>query len=837
MSGDTAMAMIVGGVAVLLLVASIMRGMTRRTRLPFTVLLVLVGILLQGLADVSAVTEEIAGHLVISPGLILFVFLPTLVFESAYNMDVRLLRHDLPQVISLAVPGLLLSTFLIGGIVMITTSIPPTYALLLGAILSATDPVSVVALFRQLGAPRRLTILVEGESLFNDATAIVVSQILVGVVLAGTISVETVLMGVPMFLAVCLGGVLCGWLMGLAASYALGWVRADAYIEVTITTVVAYLSFLIAEEALHVSGVMATMTAGLTIGSWGRMRISPPVRQYMERFWEYMVFVSNALIFLMVGLRVDLPHLQATWRILIWVIAAMLISRGVVVYGLVPLVSRFPGAEAVNRRFQTVMYWGGLRGAVSLALVLSLPAFDEHPQIRTTLVAVVMGSVLWTLLVQGLSIDMLVQRLGLTRPPVADRFLRIDTSLAAKQRALSRIPEMEKGGLFSSVIAKRLTSEVRDEIDRTRNELDQLREQELDPQQEEKLLCLWGFTEEKALAADLFAKGLVSEPAYRELTLNLNLQIDGLRHAGEFRHVDVHRLARRKAAKWLLVVLDKICGPLARNIHTHRIAIDYEITWARCRGCQRVLSELDAMIERESVPDDAAAHVRGQYKHWFEQARERTDRVAEEYPEFVQAMQERLGRRMMRIAESEGVEELSENGALPEGLAEDMQEEIADELEKLEERKIETLSVEPQELLRKVPFFQKMSEGDFEWLAHRMIERNFAEHETVIRQGEAGESLFLIARGVLRVTREDNGRQRDLATLMAGDFFGEMALLDDEPRTASVAAVTPCSLYELTRHHLETAMKEHPHIRHALETEAAVRRSTLESSIDEIDEE
>jgi len=509
---------------VLLLVAAAMLAATKRIRLPFTVVLVLVGM---GLAHLTTLFPEQFGllrALAISPDLILYVFLPTLVFESAFNLDARALRHNLGAVLLLAAPGLLLSTFIIGFIVSWATPIPLPAALLLGAILSATDPVAVVALFRQLGAPQRLMILVEGESLFNDATSIVVARILVGVVAAGSLGSAALVNGAVDFFVLFIGGLLVGWLLGLFTGYLLGKVVNDPAIEITLTTVVAYLSFLLAEEVFHVSGVMAVVAAGITLGGWGRMRVSPRVRAYLESFWEYMSFVANALIFLMVGLTVQLPEVWASLDLLWWVIAAMLVSRAVMIYGLVPLVGRMPGRQPVSLAYQTVMYWGGLRGAIALAIVLSLPAFDY----AHTFVALVTGAVLFTLLVQGLSIELLMRRLGLDKMPLADRLARLESSLAGKQRALARIPELQRGGLFSSTIASRQLQRCEQQLVAIQQEIARVREVEMDPEQERALLYLRCFAEEKALYVDMFNKGHLSERAFRELVLILTMQITAI---------------------------------------------------------------------------------------------------------------------------------------------------------------------------------------------------------------------------------------------------------------------------------------------------------------------
>jgi CPA1 family monovalent cation:H+ antiporter len=401
----------------LVLVALAILIFAKRTRLPFTVLLVLIGI---GLAVLNTAYPESMGifsALEISPDLILYIFLPTLIFESSYSLDGRRLIHNLGPILMLAVPGLLISTMLIGSFVSWTTDIPFIIALLLGAILSATDPVAVVAMFRQMGAPERMTTLIEGESLFNDATSIVIASIIAGVVAEGVFDGNTLVDGLIDFNVLFIGGLAVGIILGYLTSMIVGWVESEAFVEIGLTTALAYLSFLIAEDVFHVSGVMAVVGAGLTLGSWGRIRISTSVRIYMDHFWELFAFIANALLFLLVGMKVDLIALWGTMDVLCWVILAMLLARAVIVFTLMPLVGRVPGSRPVEMSYQFIMFWGGLRGAIALAIVLSLPPF-AYSELLTVLV---MGAVLFTLLVQGLSIEALMKKLGLNIPPLADQ--------------------------------------------------------------------------------------------------------------------------------------------------------------------------------------------------------------------------------------------------------------------------------------------------------------------------------------------------------------------------------------------------------------------------------
>lgn len=815
---------LVGGICALLLLAVAILAFTKKTRLPYTVVLVVVGMGVSALAEHSTIVLAGLERLELSPDLILYVFLPTLIFESTLNLDTRQLRHNLGAILTLAVPGLLLSTALIGTVAWLATPIPLPAALLLGAILSATDPVAVVALFRQLGAPERLTVLVEGESLFNDATAIVLARILIGVVAAGSVSGEVIGGGIVDFFLLFFGGLLTGVMLGYLISFVLGLIESDPFIEITLTTVLAYLSFLLAEEALQVSGVMATVGAGLTLGGWGRARISPSVRVYLEHFWEQMAFIATALIFLMLGLKVELNALGDSLGLIVWVIVAMLLARAAIIYGLMPLVGRIPGAKQVSLAYQTVMFWGGLRGAIAIAIVLSLPDFPY----ADTFVVLVMGAVLFSLLAQGLSIELLIRYLGLDKLPLIDRLALLERDLNARKRALQRIPQLQAGGLFSAPIAQHLLHQCEKSMAEAKHQINRLRQQEMGERQETALLYLRALSEEKQFYHDMFAKGHLSEGAFRELVLVLILQIDAIRFHGEFEHIHSHRI-RRVMEHGLYRFLERFQAlvPIAERLRIARLIRNYEEVWGHYQSSGRVLEYLSEIDALEAIPAEVMDKVRGHYQHWHELARQQIDQVSEQFPEFVASMQERLGKRVLLLAEAEATREQEERGLLPHGLTESLLGEIDHRVNSLRGQQAARLRIDAEALLRKVPLFRHIPPELIRHLIDKLQPHTRESDEIIIEQGELGGSLFLIARGVVRVSRQEGGKLRDLGTLIAGDFFGEMALLHHESRNASVRTVTPCQFYELRQTDLEEVMQRHPELRERIEQVDAERRQEL----------
>jgi CPA1 family monovalent cation:H+ antiporter len=815
--GDVAL--IVGGTVVLLLVAAGARVVTNNTRLPLSVVLFVVGIAVAALGDRLG-AADVLERFRLSPGLVLYVFLPSLVFESAISLDVRELRRNLLPIVTLAVPGLLLSTTGIALIVSLGTPLPLRTALLLGAILSATDPVAVISIFQRLGAPRGLHVLVEGESLFNDATSLVVSRILATVVIGGAVSGNVAVAGVLQFVWVFLGGIACGALFGFVTGYLLRSVRSDSYVSITLTTILAYLSFIIAEELLGVSGVMATATAGITFSGWGWMRVSHEVRSYLEYFWSYVAFVANALIFLLVGLLVEPTSLAGALPTTGWVILGMLVSRLAVAYGLVPTLRLISRQYAFDTRYQTVLFWGGLRGAVAVAIVLSLPQFGSNELFIT----VVIGAVLFTLIAQGLTIDPLVRLLGLDRPSPPDRFIHLDTELQARLHALDSLPHLTRGGRFSSAILTRVREDYAASLENLEERLAAIRDDAEDGREQERMLYLRSLGEERGRYVELFDAGHIGERALRTLDLEVSLQIDAVRHASDIDELHLGRFHHTPLLERIQRLIDGVppLRFLAERRRRRRFATDYELSWAHFQSSSRVL---DRLSDEETVfPAPVIQAVADRYRRWNDAARRQLDTAAEQFPEFVADAQERFGLRLLLLREREHIRQAAEEGALADTAAEESLNGIDRRLEGLKSREIAELGVSPPQLLRNIPLLESLPEEAFSELAARLEERTFPAGEVIIRQGDAGTSLFLIARGVVRVSRTEDGETREISTLLPGDFVGEMALLHAERRTATVQAVTPVLAYELRAQEARGAVERYPAMLTALEEADRQRR-------------
>lgn len=380
-------------IALLLLISAVVAIFTQRLRLPYSVGLVAAGIVLTFLPFSPQVN--------LTKSLLFTVLLPPLIFEAAFSLNWQQLRSDLPLVLTLATVGVVLSAAVTTAGMHMLVHWPWASALVFGALISATDPVSVIAAFKGAGVRGRLRVLVESESLFNDGTAAVLFAICVA---AATGNSPTPWGASVRLVWTIAGSLVCGSMVAYGTLLLAGRTD-DQFVEITFTTVAAYGSFLLAEH-FNLSGVLATLVAGLILGDTRTMKyISQEDREAIQSFWVYAAFVANSMVFLLIGMRVGRQHFLGGWVAVLVAIVLVLISRAVAVYPCCGLFSR--SRLRVTMRHQHVLFWGGLRGALALALALSLPS--EVPQ-RGAIISTSFAVVAFSIFVQGLSMKPMLRR-------------------------------------------------------------------------------------------------------------------------------------------------------------------------------------------------------------------------------------------------------------------------------------------------------------------------------------------------------------------------------------------------------------------------------------------
>lgn len=486
----------------LLLVATVVAMVARWSKIPYALALVITGLLI----GVPHLLPQ--AHL--EPHTLLTVFLPPLLFESALNVRLQPLLRDGKVIGTYALVGTVLSTFVVGGLASWLLGLPVPIALVFGALVSNTDPISVIAVFKRLGVGKRLSLIVESESLFNDGAAVVLFSVLLDFATGGRLSVAG---AVQQFLTVVIGGAALGAGIGVVASRVTREFD-DHLLEIMLTTVVAFGAYLCA-EAVHVSGVIAVVAAGLVVGNWGMQTgMSPTTRLAVHSFWEYAAFIVNSFVFLLLGIEVTVVNLWANVGPLLIAVAAVLVGRAVAIYSLSLLVNWDKGD--VPLAWQHVMVWGGLRGALSVALALGLSAPFPY---RNTLVVLTFGVVLFSLLGQGLTIGPLLKRLGLTRKAsdVAEHERFVGETLAC-DAAVSELERLARKGILPRTSCEAVMGEYRARMEALEQRIAalhlssaELREHQL---REARRL---GLLAEKTALIEAEREGLVDEDAAGEM--------------------------------------------------------------------------------------------------------------------------------------------------------------------------------------------------------------------------------------------------------------------------------------------------------------------------------
>lgn len=493
-------------VIALFLVATLVGIVARKWRVPYTLGLVLVGLVLALLVDVEVrVTEE----------LVLALLVPPLVFEAAFHLPAReLMRNALP-VLLLAIPGVVLTMVVVGVLVHYGAGLDLGPAMLFGAIVAATDPVAVVALFRELGVPKRLQVLLEGESLLNDGTAIVIFHLILGILLTGTFNFAESLTD---FLWVAGGGFFVGLALGGIVSAIIAQVD-DHLQETALTVVLAYGAYLVAEQ-MHVSGVLAVVAAGLINGNIGPRGMRPTTRIVVANFWEFAAFVANSFVFLLIGLQVDLPAIIRYAPQIGWGILAVLVARAADVYLLTW------SDDPIPWRWRHVLFWGGLRGAISLALALGLP--EALGAQRQALQIMAFGVVLFTLLAQGSTIGLLLRRLGLVvRSKLREEYEYNHARLVAIRRALEHLRDLDRRGMISPQTRKALESLLQARMSNLEEALHNLLQTHPELQAGELARLRRELLQvQRATLLDMLQAGLIREETFAELAGEIDAALE-----------------------------------------------------------------------------------------------------------------------------------------------------------------------------------------------------------------------------------------------------------------------------------------------------------------------
>lgn len=760
----------------------------RRLALPLSIVLVIVGAGLGFSMQIEYLPLNAA--LTIPSDAFLYLFLPILLFETAIDIDVRRLLADIGPVLLLAVAAVLACTLVVGFSLDLISTYGLVACLLLASIVSTTDPVAVVALFKNLSVPHRLTLLVEGESLFNDAAAIALFSVLMAMLTQGAGDWQ---FGALSFVRGFCGGMMVGLLIAFLSTHLLALLPGQRMAEVTVTVAVAYLAFIIGEMFFHVSGVVAVVSAGMVFSYDGRTRVSPETWSFLVRIWKQLGYWASALIFLLAALRIPdmLAEVEMSDVIMLaGLVLSALVARGLVVFCFMPLMSALGMAERVDFGLRLVILWGGLRGAVSLALAL---AVVEHPavppEVKRLVSTLVTAFVLFTLFVNGLTLRPLIRRLGIDRLPPIDRFLRaraISHSLGTVRQRLSaagqqyRIDPAAKEHLADHYTQRLVESEAALETDNALSAEERLQAALVAVSRREQVMHLQHYRER-----------ILSGRIVRNLVAQAYLLEDGARAEGRSGYEKASRNAlafprvfrlsaeiqrRFGWQRWLAICLaDRLEALLLARATAHGLLQFAEERIPEMLGSEAAQGVADVLTDRLAAIEGALTALRLQYSAFAEEMQVRY-----------------LERAALRIEHAEYLRLFNE-AVINREVLKELLGDLAERWRSAKRRPPLDLQLSPQAMLARVPLFQSLSVSALASLAATLKPRFILPGEKVISKGERGQEMYFIASGALEVDLPGQTQR-----LGSGDFFGELALLSQVPRTADVTALGFCELLVMT---------------------------------------
>ena len=629
------------------------------------------------------------------------------------------------------------------------------------------------------------------------------------------------------------GGLLVGLVLGYALVRLIPLGRGNPSLQVMISIALAYIAFIVAEHYLHVSGVMSVVGAGVMMGWYGSIRYTPEARESVKEFWEFAAFLANSLIFLMVGLALaefirelsdegtagDLAELSHFILPIAVAIVAVLIARAIVIALLIPLVGKLPGTESVGWRYQTVMFWGGLRGAVGLALALSLQGEAVN---RELIMILTLGVVLFTVIGSGSTMGRLIHALRLDQPSLVDRITEAEAWLAAKREALTRVTKMARAGHFSDRLMRKLRGDYRQAVADAEDRLKNLRANASPGKYGSLRQLIWfqAFNIEQKAYLELYNRGSISESVMRELELTVTLKRDDVKSGKIPPRSAVAMPLDIEIRERFAGIIDRV-APSSRWAEQHRLKIltsKYECDAALAGAASHVLEEMQFEALTLDSETEIISECREAYRRLSIEAMQRLDNIAEQWPQYALLLQQRSARFAALEGEIKAVERLADEGDIPEIVANEVRHVVENEQYELMSRPAVPLSCKPKALLKEVPLFKHLEKEDLEKVLTKLRDRTVLAGESIVSHGDSNPSLVMVASGIVAILDdpEHHISQRS-ASLHPGEYYGAKMLVVSHPCDFTLQAATDASVVELAKEDLTELAESNPGIKTAWE--------------------
>lgn len=815
-------------IAALLAIIAALQPASDRLGVPATVLLAIVGVAIGAFASFLLYTpltdrfNEIVRPIVNLPvrsSTFIYVFLPLLLFQAALTIDVPRLIEDLAPVLLLAVVAVFAATAVIGVTMSWLSGMSLIACLLLGSIVATTDPAAVVAIFRDIGAPARLSRLVEGEALLNDAAAIALFTLLLGLLRRG--QTFDLLASTQQFLLSFAGGVVLGVVTGKLLVILIRRVGNHKAAEATLTLAAPYALFIVGDHMLHISGVVAVVTLGLCVSAWGRTAFLPENWQHLNNVWDQIAFWAGSLVFMMASILV--PKLIADVRawdavLVLALVAAALAARALVLFALLPALSAARLTKPVTHPYKAAILWGGLRGAVTLALALAVVENQTlQPEVKRFVSVVATGFVLFTLLVNGTTLRAVIRALKLDRLAPIDRVLR-DQIVAL---SLADVRDTVQAAAARYAIAPSAVDAVLRQYDERAAEAAAEAgdgEGDLLPERERLSVALIALAEqERQLLLKHHGDQTLSRRVADKLLRHAERIVEGARAEGRSgynraarRLLDFHRPFRIAHFVHRTVGFDRpLAGQLAER---------YELVLA----CGLIVGELRQFAATRMQPlfgARIAEIVDEMLKSRAEASSKAADALRLQYPDYALSLQRRFLARLGLRRELAHYEDLHEEGLLHRELYESLRRDLQDQERRHQVEPLRLdLRLDIRDLATRIDIFRGLDDEELEQVCKLFRRRLAVPGEFLVRKGQRGTSVFFISSGAVEVRLPGNP-----VRLGRGEFFGELALLTHARRTADIAALTYCRLLILHEAHFHRFLRRNASVRARIDRIVAAR--------------
>lgn len=805
----------VAGVSLILACAGLLVPLAKRLSLPYTVLVALFGAAAGAGLAVLGTTDGALGEAVrrvssneMPAEALLYLFLPPLLFAAGLAFEVRRLMEDFWPVAILAIVAVLACFGAVGGALAWWTGAPLLVCLLIGAVVAPTDTAAVLNIFKDIGAPRRLSTIVEGESLFNDAVAIALVIVLLGAVAGGTADPMS---GVAEFLRALVGGLVVGVVMGLAAAWIAPAARGFVVTEITLTLALAYLSFVAGQWLYGVSGIIASVAAAMAFGTQARTRLTPGTWEALSAQWQQLDFWAVTLIFVFAAMQA--PAVLAAARpedaiALAIVFAAALVSRAAVVFAGLPLLSAAGLTEKVSLPYQTVLWWGGVRGAVTVVLALfvagSAPIEALGEDTSRLILVMAIGYVLATLLLNAPTLRLVMRALRLNELSPRERMVR-DRVLALSRARVDR----EVQAAAASLGLSRPAGLADDGFGADCGGLS------LEERIKVGLFAL--VAREQELPLDYLKRGLIDREVAEVMIGHAARMFDLVRHDGFDGYQKAVSLNHRPTARFRFAAWAHRRLGYA-TLLAREIAARIEIMLAKDRLLQELETFTGANL-RDVIGADAHDTLAAMLKGRSQAVRAVREGLETQYPDYTRAVRELLVERIA-LAIEEGEYRESRGQSL-------ISNEVYDDLEAGRRRRLAALSQRPkldlglkiEEMIARVPLFKGVSAANIRRLAALLRPGLAAQGERIIRKGDTGREMFFIVSGDVEVMIEPVS-----VHLKGGDFFGEVALVTSNRRNADIRATAWCELLILRKKDFDALVAATPDLKAQIAEAAAARR-------------